>query len=182
MIVLSQEDAMRAFGSILMVFVGVLAQSAAPVLACGDKFLLVGRGLSFHRAYAAIYPASIVVYALPQRNAAKAIRDPRLQADLKLAGHRVVLVENDAALARVLESDRVDFILTDVADADRLSRQAATSPSAPGVLPVMYEPTKDEIKQVEARYHCQIKSSDRVDQYLSSIDDAMKARVAQKKR
>jgi ABC-type amino acid transport substrate-binding protein len=173
---------MRVFGPILIVSAGVLAQSAAPLLACGDKFLLVGRGVTYHRAYGAIYPASIVVYAPPQRNATKAIRDPRFQADLKLAGHRVVVVESDAALARALESDRVDFLLTDVADADRLSRQAVAAASAPGVLPVMYEPTKEEIKQVEARYHCQLKSSDRVDRYLSSIDDAMKARVAQKKK
>jgi len=173
---------MRTLGAILVVAAVGLVQSAVPLRACGDKFLLVGRGVSFHRAYAAIYPASIVVYAQPQRNAAKAIHDPRLLADLKLAGHKVTVVESDAALARVLQSDRVDFILTDLANADRLSTQAATSPSAPGVLPVMYEPTKDEIKQVEARYHCQLKSSDRVDRYLSSIDDAMKARVAQKKR
>jgi hypothetical protein len=172
---------MRVFGPILMVS-AVLTQSADPLLACGDKFLLVGRAVTYHRAYGAIYPASIVVYAPPQRNATKAIRDPRLQSDLKMAGHRVVVVENDTALARALESDRVDFLLTDVADADRLSKQVGTAASAPGVLPVMYEPTKDEIKQVEARYHCQLKSSDRADRFLSSIDDAMKARVAQKKK
>lgn len=78
--------------------------------------------------------------------------------------------------------EHVDFILTDVADADRLSKQALATASAPSVLPVMYEPTKEESKQVEARYHCQLKSSDRVDRYLSAIDDAMKARVAQRKR
>jgi hypothetical protein len=46
----------------------------------------------------------------------------------------------------------------------------------------MHEPTKDEIKQVEARYHCQLKSSDRADRFLSSIDDGMKARIALKKK
>lgn len=173
---------MRAVGPILVVVTAVLLQSADTLQACGDKFLLVGRGVSFHRAYAAIYPASIVVYAQPQRNAARAIRDPRFQSDLKSAGHHVLLVDNDAALARALESDRVDLVLTDVADADRMSKQAAASPSAPAVLPVMYEPTKGEAKEVEARYHCRLKSSDRVDRYLGTIDDAMKARVDQKKK
>jgi hypothetical protein len=172
---------MRAVGPILAV-VAVLLQNADTAQACGDKFLLVGRGVSFHHAYAAIYPASIVVYAQPQRGAGKAIRDPRFQSDLKLAGHRVLFVENDGALARTLESDRIDLILTDVDDADRMSKQVATSPSAPAVLPVMYEPTKDEARAIEARYHCQLKSSDRIDRYLSTIDDAMKARIAQKGR
>jgi hypothetical protein len=173
---------MRVFGPILMVFAAVITNGAEPLQACGDKFLLVGRAVTYHRAYGAVYPASILVYAPPQRDAAKAIRDPRLQSDLKRAGHRVVMVESDAALTRALESDRVDLLLTDVADADRLSKQFASTAAAPSVLPVMYEPTKDEAKQVEARYHCQLKSSDRADRFLSSIDDAMKARVALKKK
>jgi CheY-like chemotaxis protein len=173
---------MRAPVTILLALAAILLQDTSAAQACGDKFLLVGRGLRFQRAYAAIYPASIVVYAHPQRNATKAIGDPRLQANLKLAGHRVVLVENAEALARVLESDRVDLVLTDVADADRTSTQAAASPLKPAVLPVMYEPTGDEAKQIEARYQCRLKSSDRVDRYLGAIDDAMKVRMERKKK
>jgi hypothetical protein len=153
-----------------------------PVQACGDKFLLVGRGVTFHRAYAAVYPASIVIYAQPQRNAAKAIRDPRLQAELKLAGHRVALVESDEALARALEAGGVDLVLTDVADAERTSRRTEVSPARPAVVPVMYEPTKEEAKDVEARYQCRLKSSDRADRYLTTIDDKMKARADQRKK
>ncbi len=116
----------------------VCLQTTGAAQACGDKFLLVGRGVEFRRAYAAVYPASIVIYAQPQGHAANAIRDPRLHADLKLSGHRVLLVENDAALAHALESDRVDLLLTDVADAERMFRQSAGAPSKPTVLPVMY--------------------------------------------
>jgi ABC-type amino acid transport substrate-binding protein len=167
----------------LLIVTGCVVLGNTPTAqACGDKFLLVGRGVSFRRAYAAVYPASIVVYAQPQRSAAKAIRDPRLQADLKMAGHRVLVVENDGALARALESDRVDLVLTDVADANRMSKQATESPSKPKVLPVMYEPTKAEEKEIEARYQCRLTSSDRADRYLVTIDNAMKARVDQKKK
>jgi hypothetical protein len=93
-----------------------------------------------------------------------------------------VLVESEEALARALERDKVDLVLTDAADADRTSRQGAASPSRPTVLPVMYEPTKEEAKEVESRYQCRLKSSDRADRYLLTIDDAMKARAAQKKK
>jgi hypothetical protein len=155
----------------------VFLQRLEAVQACGDKFLLVGRGARFHLAYAAIHPASIVVYAQPQRHAAKAIRDSRLQTDLKLAGHRVFIVEDEAALAHALESDRVDLVLTDAADADRTANQAAASPSNPAVLPVMYQPTAAEAKAIEAHYRCRLKSSDRAARYLIAIDDAMKTRV-----
>jgi hypothetical protein len=177
-----REDTMRRYGPILTVFTAMFLQDAGTAQACGDKFLMVGRGVKFQRAYAAIHPASIVIFAQPQRHAAKAIRDPRLQSDLKLAGHRVVLVDNDAALARALESDKVDLVLTDVADADRTSKQGAASPSKPTVLPVMYEPTREEAKEIEARYQCRLRSSDRADRYLVTIDDAMKTRADQRKK
>src|SRR5258706_9460389 len=106
----------------VLVFVAItlVSNAAPPVEACGDKFLLVGRSARFRQAYAAIYPATIVVFAQPQRSAAKAIRDPRLQTDLKAAGHHVTIAEDERALARAFESEGVDFVLTDVADADRI--------------------------------------------------------------
>jgi hypothetical protein len=172
---------MRAHAPILAVAT-MLLQPAIPVQACGDKFLLVGRGLDFHRAYAALYPASILIYARLPGDAAKAIRDPQFQAQLKQSGHHVLLVENDAALTRALESDRVDLILTDVADAERLARQASAAPSKPAVLPVMYRPTKEEVQTIEARYQCRLSSADRTDRYLAAIDNAMKIRADAKKK
>lgn len=167
---------MRTCAVISWVMLIALVQGADGVQACGDKFLLVGRGVKFRQAYAAIYPASIVVYAQPQHGAAKAIRDPRLQSDLKAAGHRVTIAEDERALTRALGSERVDLVLTDVADADRVAKQADTSPTHPTVLPVMFEPSKEEAKAVETRYNCRLTSSDRSDRYLSAIDDAMKRR------
>lgn len=173
---------MRAPVLIVLVSVIGLLQGADSLQACGDKFLLVGRGAKFRQAYAAIYPASIIVFAQPQRSASKAIRDPRLQADLKAAGHRVSVVEDEMALGRALESDHVDLVLTDVADAERVAKQAASAPAKPKVLPVMFEPSKEEAKAIETRYQCRLTSSDRAGKFLGVIDDSMKARVDQKKR
>jgi len=173
---------MRNLAVILFGLAAILLQDMRPVQACGDKFLLVGRGVPHQRAYAAVYPASIIVYAQPQRRAAKAIRDPRFQADLQQAGHRVLLVEDTETLVRTLQSERVDLVLTDLADADRVSTNAAAVPSKPAVLPVMFEPTKEQVKEIEARYQCRLTSSDRAYRYLAAIDDAMKARLDLKKK
>jgi len=173
---------MRASVAVLVVSASILVHGADIVQACGDKFLLVGRGAKFHQAYAAIYPASIVVFAQPQRSAAKAIRDDKLQSDLKRAGHRVSIAENEAALTKALESEKVDLVLTDVEDADRIAKQASTAPANPRVLPVMFQPTKDEAKAIESKYQCRLTSADRADRYLAAIDDAMKARADQKKK
>jgi len=160
-----------------------VVQGADGVQACGDKFLLVGRGVKFRQAYAAIYRASILIYAQqPEQRTAKAMLDPKLQSGLKSAGHRVSVAEDERALARALESGGVDLILTDVSVADRIAKQADGAPTHPIVLPVMFEPSKEEAKAVEARYNCRLTSGDRPDRYLSAIDDAMKARVAQRKK
>jgi hypothetical protein len=66
------------------------------------------------------------------------------------------LAEDERALARALESDRIDFVLTDAADADRIAKQADTAPARPKVLPVMFEPTKEEAKAIETRYQCRL--------------------------
>lgn len=167
---------MRACVATLLLAGMAVVQGADNLQACGDKFLLVGRGVKFRQAYAAIYPASIVVYARPQHSTAKATRDPRLLADLKAAGHRVTIAEDDRALTSALASDRVDLVLTDVSEADRIAQQANTSPTHPKVLPVMFEPSKEEAKAIESRYSCRLTASDRPDRYLSAIDDAMKSR------
>src|SRR5262249_59736799 len=129
----------------------------------------------FHRAYAALYRASIVIYARLPGDAAKAIRDSRFQATLKQSGHRVLLVETDAALASAFEADRVDLLLTDVADAARVSRQASAAPAKPTVLPVMYRPTKEEVQTIEARDHCRLTNADRTDRSLGAIGNAIES-------
>jgi hypothetical protein len=167
---------------ILLGIAAIFLPDTGSVQACVDKFLMVGRGMQFHRAYAAIYPASIVIYARPQGHEAKAIADPKLQRDLKLAGHQVSLVEDDRTLARALESDTVDLVLTDVPDGDRMATLAAASPSRPTVLRVIYVPTREQARTLEIQSKCRLLSSDRPDRYLRTIDDVMKARMDHRKK
>jgi hypothetical protein len=159
-----------------LVVVAVALLGADSLLACGDKFLPAGRSAKFRQAYAAIYPASVVVYARPQRGSTAAIRDPHLLADLKSAGHSVTVVEDAQALARALETSRIDVLFTDGADADHLATQASTAPAKPRVVPVLFKPTKPEAKAVETQYTICLTSSDRSIKFLGAIDEVMKAK------
>jgi hypothetical protein len=169
-------------GTLAMLIALVALPGAETARACGDKFLLVGRGAKFRQAYAAIHPASIVVFAQPQQSASKAMRDPRLQADLKAAGHRVAIAEDESSLARMLAADRVDVVLTDAADADLVTAQTDASPSHPLVLPVLFQPSKQQAKAVDARDKARLTTSDRPIRFLSAIDDAMKTRVPRRSK
>jgi len=165
----------KAFIIALVVLASSLARSVG-IDACGDKFLQVGRGAKF-RAYAVIYPASILIYTHGAPGASTAIRDRGLQATLKAAGHTLTMVEDEQFLEQALKSDKFDLVLADVGDATSLERKVQSSPTRPTVLPVTYKPTKAEAEALEKQFNCRLKASDRSDRYLTVIDDAMKARA-----
>jgi hypothetical protein len=148
--------------------------------ACGDKFLMVGRGARFNQVYAAVYPAAIILYARAGHGASTVFLDPRFQASLTRAGQQVQVVRDEEQLARALQAGRVDLVLAAVADMDVIKPTVEQSPSKPTVLPVMYKPTKEDVAIVKARYQSELKSSDRPARYLSQIDEEMKARMKQR--
>src|SRR4051794_41786947 len=98
--------------------VAAVAGLASPIVsACGDKFLTVGRGVRFQRAYAAIHPAAILIVLPPKSVKSAAVRDSTLATALKMAGHRVETVQQPANLAEVFARSRVDIVLAERADA-----------------------------------------------------------------
>jgi hypothetical protein len=161
---------------VVLLFAGLPTFRGA-VSACGDKFLLVGRSARFNQAYAAIYPATILLYAPPGRPASVAILDPKFQTSLTRAGHRVEVVKDETQVGPLLQAGRFDLVLSDVADVEALRVKAAVSASQPTVMPVMFNPTKAEAEAIKARYQCDLKPSDRPARYLSRIDDEMETRV-----
>ncbi len=100
--------------------------------ACGDKFLMVGRGAKFQRAYASVYPGKVLIYARPSTDPKAAIRDPQLHRALRQAGHAVSVIEDWALLEQALKSVPVDVVLVDVAEATRLQSAMTSSPTHAG--------------------------------------------------
>src|SRR6185503_17811099 len=88
-----------------------------PVEACGDKFLLVGRGVRFQRAYAAVHPANILIYARPTTSANRAIRDPQFHKSLRQAGHQVSVIEDSTLFEHALQLSTFDIVLADLLEA-----------------------------------------------------------------
>jgi hypothetical protein len=166
---------------ILVVVLIVTAPALRTVAsACGDKFLMVGRGARFNQVYGAIYPATIVLYARGGHGASTGILDPKFQASLTRAGHQLEVVGDEEQLARALRGGRVDLVLAALRDVDAAKATANQSPSKPTVLPVIYKPTKEEAAILKAQYQSELKSSDRAARYLSQIDAEMRARGKQR--
>src|SRR5436305_1255434 len=111
---------MKARVAIIVGCLTLLGARSQVVSACGDKFVVVGRGVRFEQAYAAIHPASILI-VLPAKNVNSAsVRDSHLAIALKMAGHRVEVVQQPTNLADVVGRSRRDIILVEQADASAL--------------------------------------------------------------
>jgi hypothetical protein len=141
--------------------------------ACGDKFLMVGRGARFQRAYASVYPGKVLIYARPSTDLKAAIRDPQLHKALRQAGHAVSVIEDWALLEQALKQVPFDVVLVDVAEAARLRDLVAVSPAHPEALYVAFA---SKAKTASPEVACRLKSSDRPLKYLDEIENTMKTR------
>ncbi len=120
---------MRQAASTLLVLSLVLAFSVPPVLACGDKFLVVGRGVRYREAYASSHPASILLW-LPSDAATRGRVEARLDLEhhLRLAGHKVRLVTDRQQFLRELRDGRFDLVIASWDDALSLVPDGRPSP------------------------------------------------------
>ncbi len=138
---------------------------------CGDKFLVVGRGIRYERAYAAVHPASILVYT----------NDPKLtkelQSTLTKSGHKIQTVPDETALFTNLKSTKYDLVLVNLTDVAHLEAQVMATPSKPAVLPVIYNATGTELDAAKKEYICVLKYSNKNKNAISVIDEVMEAKM-----
>src|SRR5438876_11736581 len=119
---------MRTWVALAVAFLTISSISSQVLSACGDKFLMVGRGVRFQRAYASIHPASILIVLPPKSVKSAAVRDSRLQTALKMAGHRVEVVQS-VSIADALVRARYDIVLAERADALGIADVMPAGPS-----------------------------------------------------
>jgi CheY-like chemotaxis protein len=136
--------------------IGLIATVAAGSVdlgACGDKFLRVGRSARFRR-YAAVHPASILIYK-PVNSTPAGIAE--FEALLKRAGHRTVAVANGTAISLALAAAQYDVVIADYADTSMIKDDVQAAPTKPGILPILYKPSKAVEAEAEKQYVCLIK-------------------------
>jgi hypothetical protein len=144
--------------------------------ACGDKFLLFGRGVRFQRAYAAIHPAAILIVVPPKSVKNAAVRDSRLQSALTMAGHRVDVVK-PVNLAEALARFRYDIILAERTDAMSISEGLPAGPRKPAVVGVLEEGAAGDLAAARQRLDGVLKTPQPLKEILSLFDDVMKTRL-----
>ena len=164
---------MRVPGTLLLT--AALFISAAEILAaCGDKFIRIGQGVRPGK-YVAVHPAQILIYG-PAKSAPS--RLPELPDVLKRAGHSARVITRPEDLGPALRAGNFDLILTGMAHADEVARQARAVPSHPDVMPVLIEPRPAESAAAKALSPCTINvPSVHKNGALAEIDHRMELRL-----
>jgi hypothetical protein len=159
--------------TLFLVVLGGVFLGVSPAFACGDKFVVLGRGMRLLRVNASTHPASILIYMNPASRVPAADKEFQLQSTLKLAGHKPAAVDDQRALDKALTSGKYDLVLADLSDAPALEKEARASASKPAVIPVVYNPTGAELSAAEKQYSCVVKASKTNHDLLAVIDEAM---------
>ena len=126
---------MRMRRTVGLVVVVMLSVGAVDMLACGDKFLIAGRGTRYQRPKNA-RAASLLIYADPASAVAAALKKAKVESLLKLEGHRATKVQTLQELSTIVASGRYDVILTASSDAANVQRMIEASPDAATVIAV----------------------------------------------
>jgi len=123
-------------GRTLGVLVIVLAFAmSGDLFACGDKFLVAGRGTRYQRPKTA-RAASVLIYADPASTVAATLKKAKVESILKLEGHRATQVQSLEELSAVVSSGRYDVILTGNSDSANVQKLVKPSPDAAIVVGV----------------------------------------------
>jgi len=156
--------------------IGFLAAAAlwtgADLLACGDKFLVVGRGTRYQRPKNA-RAATILIYANPSSGLPAALKRVSVDSVLKHEGHRSTTVETPEQLSAILASGRFDVVLAAGGDAAAVEKVLPAGPDAPVLLTVCDKASSHEPKETEKNASCALNASPKAGSLLEAIDKAV---------
>jgi len=178
----------------VLVLVGLLltalVQQAVPLHACGDKLMMLGRGIRFQSKHTP--KAAAVLLYLPESATGQALTDPKLEVALREAGHAVRAVTSPAELETVLRTGTFDVVLANVTHAAELEKAKSVAERNAVVLPAIYliSPTSQPIAKQQLKTDRDKASNDfaviievpgRPGQYCHAVDQAMALKLKREK-
>jgi DNA-binding NtrC family response regulator len=164
---------------IVLAGIALLPFCSTPGEACGDKFLVIGRGMRAPRARAA-HKGSILLFLDPRSPLPTALQETRVVADLKRVGHSLKAVDNREQAEAALKSGNYDLVVADISDMAALKAQAGAATSRPVLLPVLHNRTDEELAAVQKQYRWVMRSPNSGQRLLAVIDDALAYRARER--
>ncbi len=168
----------------------VLSQAGVPLQACGDKLMMLGRGVRFQAKHTP--RAAVVLLYLPESATGQALTDPKLETALREAGHEVRAVTSPSDLETALRTGTFDVVLANVTLASELERAKSVAERNAVILPAIYlvmpasqSATKQQSKadrdRVSKEFAVIIDVPGRPGQYCHAVDEAMELKLKREK-
>jgi hypothetical protein len=143
--------------------------TGAALLACGEKFLVAGRGTRYHRPKT-FRAASILLYANPSTGLDAALRKLSLESVLKREGHRFTTVTTPEELSATLTGAAFDVVLAAASDVKTAEELLGGRPDAPVLLSFCLKGQETPVAEGTA---CALKAPTKERRLLEAIDKAV---------
>jgi hypothetical protein len=156
-----------------------LITSTTRARACGDKLLALGRGVRFLRAYKAPHPANILMVWGVDPKHSNGGNDSQLRSILTGVGHKVMLVYDPTQIAKALQSQQFDLVFFGLQDEANVNSSVEKINNKPSLIPLLYEPSKAQVKVSKERYRRVVRVPAKPGQLLAAIDEVMDYRSRQ---
>ena len=154
--------------------VAVIGLFLAPELfACGDKFLMAGRGTRYQRPKNA-RAAAVLIYANPSSGLPAALNKVPLESVLKREGHRSTTVETAEQLSSILTGGRFDVVVAASNSVDAVQRLLGAGLDAPVVVALCVKSSGPEAAGAK-NSNC-VKMPPREGSILEAVDKAVETR------
>jgi hypothetical protein len=160
----------RTFIVGLLLAVGVTATD--PVSACGDKYLNVGLGTRFNRSPAERRAAAVLLYAAPGTELSRTLAALSVEGDLKKAGYQPTVATTTTQFDAALRTRAWDVIVLDGRDLQPVGQRVSKT-GGPRLVPVLAQPTKDELKQARKTYEIVLATPTKSRAFVEAVDDAL---------
>ncbi|MBI4471205.1 MAG: hypothetical protein HY646_00960 [Acidobacteria bacterium] len=156
-------------------------QSTILVDACGDKLMMLGRGIRFQSRHTP-RAASVLLYLSTTTHA---LNDPKIESALTEAGHKLRSVTTREELTAALSTGQYDVVLTDLAEASELQRSLTTDQANMiVVLPAVYllapgnpQAKKTDTKKAAQEFGVVLPVPARPGHYCAMVDKAMELKL-----
>ena len=144
---------------------GLLLCTGGDLLACGDKFLVTGRGTRYQRPKNA-RAANVLIFANPASGLPATLESAHVDSLLKREGHRSTTVETLDQLAAILAGGRFDVVLAASSVVATVEKLLSGEADAPVVVAFCVKPAAGEPP-------CAVKTPPKERAVLEAIDKAV---------
>jgi hypothetical protein len=167
-----------------------LSQGAVPVHACGDKLMMLGRGIRFQAKHTP--RAATVLLYLPESASGQPLTDPKLESALREAGHAVRAVTSAADLDMALRGGTFDVVLANFTHAAELEKAKSVADHNAVVLPAIYlvrsgsqaaakQQSKADRDKASKAFSVIVEVPGRPGHYCHAVDEAMELKLKREK-